>query len=662
MIKLKTLLQFKYLVIILSFILSISILIKLNKKEESSNHFILRIESINYQDDTYTINLSNKYLSYYKGDYDFHIGDYVEVNGTLLKPSNNTIPNLFNYKDYLKYQGINYILKIKEIKLYKQRNIIYRIKDKIRIIIDSRKSKSYLYAFIFGDTSYIDNNIKDSFNKMGISHLFAISGTHISFLTLLFNYLYKKKKLNKYIYVIIINIIILIYMFLTNYLVSLLRIIIFFNLSFLNNKKYSKTQLFIITILISLIINPYYFFQTSFRYSYIISFFLIKYSYLIKGNYIKKIIIISIIATISSFPITILNNYEINLLSIIYNIFFVPFISIIIFPLSILVLLFPFLDNILLFFIKVLEIICNDLKGIDIFIFIFKKPNLYLIIIYYLLLIITLSKNRKVGIFLIMLLFLYYHINDFRKESYLLSLDVGEGDSLILKNNSKTILIDTGGQVNKNYSNNTISYLKSEGIRKIDYMILTHGDYDHMGESIKIVNNFNVDKVVLNCGPINDLEHDLIEVLNKKKIKKYSCIKELNIDNIKLQFLNTKIYDNENDNSNVIYTKINNYKILLMGDSEANKEKDIINNYKLSNVDILKVGHHGSSTSSSNYFINKIKPKYSIISVGKNNKYGHPNKEVLNHLSNSKIYRTDIDGSVMVKLRNSKLTIKTCKP
>ena len=87
MIKLKILLQFKYLIIILSFILSISIIIKLNTKENNSNHFILRVESINYENNNYTLNLSNKYISYYKGDYDFHLGDYVEINGKLIKPS-----------------------------------------------------------------------------------------------------------------------------------------------------------------------------------------------------------------------------------------------------------------------------------------------------------------------------------------------------------------------------------------------------------------------------------------------------------------------------------------------------------------------------------------------------------------------------------------------
>ena len=181
-----------------------------------------------------------------------------------------------------------------------------------------------------------------------------------------------------------------------------------------------------------------------------------------------------------------------------------------------------------------------------------------------------------------------------------------------------------------------------------------------MGDTINVVNNIKIENVIFNCGSYNDLENELIKILDKKKIKYYSCIKELNIDEYKLEFLNTKEYDNENDNSNVIYIKLNNYKFLFMGDAGVDKEKDILDKYNLENIDVLKVGHHGSKTSSSKEFINEIKSKYSVISVGKNNRYGHPNKEVLNNLDNSKIYRTDQDGSIMFKIKNDKLKIKTC--
>jgi len=183
-----------------------------------------------------------------------------------------------------------------------------------------------------------------------------------------------------------------------------------------------------------------------------------------------------------------------------------------------------------------------------------------------------------------------------------------------------------------------------------------------MGEAINLVNNFKVEKVIFNCGEFNELEQQLIKELDKKKIPYYSCIKELNIDDNKLYFLNNKDYGNENDNSNVIYTELNNYKFLYMGDAGIEVEEDLLKKYNLKDIDVLKVGHHGSKTSSGEEFINEVNPKYSIISVGKNNRYGHPNKDVLNNLDNSKIYRTDQDGSVIFQIKNTKLEINTCPP
>ena len=183
-----------------------------------------------------------------------------------------------------------------------------------------------------------------------------------------------------------------------------------------------------------------------------------------------------------------------------------------------------------------------------------------------------------------------------------------------------------------------------------------------MADSINLVENFKVEKVIFNCGEFNELEQDLIKVLDKKKIPYYSCIKGLNTDNNKLYFLNNNDYGNENDNSSVIYTELNNYKFLFMGDAGVEVEKYLIEKYNLNDIDVLKVGHHGSKTSSSERFIDEVNPKYSIISVGKNNRYGHPNKDVLDNLEDSKIYRTDQDGSIIFKMKNNKLKIEKCIP
>ena len=112
----------------------------------------------------------------------------------------------------------------------------------------------------------------------------------------------------------------------------------------------------------------------------------------------------------------------------------------------------------------------------------------------------------------------------------------------------------------------------------------------------------------------------------------------------------------------MIYTELNGYKFMFMGDASITTEKEILNKYNLPDIDVLKVGHHGSKTSSSIEFINEINPKYSIISVGKNNRYGHPNDSVLDNLQDSKVYRTDQYGSIMFKINNDRLKIETCIP
>ena len=192
--------------------------------------------------------------------------------------------------------------------------------------------------------------------------------------------------------------------------------------------------------------------------------------------------------------------------------------------------------------------------------------------------------------------------------------------------------------------------------------ISPHGDYDHMGEAENLINNFNVENVIFNCGESNELETRLIQTLEKKNILYHQCLKELNLNHQKIQFLNTEIYGDENEDSNVIYMNWQGRKLLFMGDAGIDRERDLLKKYELKNIDVLKVGHHGSKTSSSEEFIRKLKPKYSIISVGRKNRYGHPHQEVLNYLKNSKVYRTDQDGIIMFEIHKNKLEIDICRP
>ena len=603
---------------------------------------------------------------------DINLGDTILVEGSLSKPQNNTIPNLFNYKKYLYYNDIFYIVKSNYIrKVANNTNIIYYLRNIISNRIESiKKSSEYLKIFILGDNSLIDKEVINSYRENGISHLFSISGMHISLFASVILFFLKRISYNNYNNYSIVILFLIFYSLLIGTSPSVLRSItmyILFCINKLFNLKIKKIDLMCIVLIIILLFKPFYIYNTSFQYSYIITFSLILFSNKIKiiKHKLLKPLYISLITFLVSMPLCIYNYYQVNFFSIILNIIFIPFVSIIIFPLTLITFIIPILNNLLCFLINIMETITLFISKYKLGIIYFSKPSITLIVVYYITVFLFLYNKRYIYIFIIIIFHKY--IIYFNPNIEVTVLDVKQGDSIFIKYpyNKVNVLIDTGGIINSNYevvSNITIPYLRSIGINKIDYLVLTHGDYDHMGEAVNLVNNFKVEKVIFNCGPYNDLEQELIKVLDKKKIKYYSCIKEVNIDKNKLYFLQTKVYDNENDNSNVIYTELSGYKFMFMGDVSSTTEKEIIDKYNLPDIDVLKVGHHGSRTSSSIEFINEINPGYSIISVGKNNRYGHPNKEVLDALEESKIYRTDQNGSIMFKINNNKLKIETCSP
>ena len=674
--KLKNILQCNYIFYILLvlsliylFIFINFIIVKSEYKDSDKNLYGTVIDYKKSKDKTTIwVKGKEKVLVNYYSDINVSYGDYIYVYGVFKKPKENGNFNLFNYKRYLLSNKINYVVTASKITIIKKNdNVFYTLKNNLLKRIESaNRSKGYILAFLYADKSLIEKDIYTKYQKIGVSHLFAVSGMHVSLISIvLLKLLNKIKERKRYI---IVSIFLSIYLFLTNFTISMVRatfqfILFFINKSFKLNIDNSNLVLFLFSILV--IINPYNIYNIGFLFSFIISFTLIRCSKLIKGKFIIKSLKISLISFFSSMPVLINNFFEVNFLGIILNIIYIPFVSYILFPLSLVTVLFPSLDNILYMFISCFEKITDFFSNIKFLSFSICKMNIFLIIIYYIIFIYILKRKKKlIYKIIIVIISLIFLINNGRIVNNEVSiLDVGQGDSSLIRLKNKNILIDTGGNINYDISKNIlIPYFKSVGIKKIDYLVLTHGDYDHMGEAINLVENFKVEKVIFNCGPYNDLEQELIKVLDKKKIKYYSCIKELNIDNNKLYFLQTKEYDNENDNSNVIYSELNVYKFMFMGDASVTTEKEIMNKYNLPDIDVLKVGHHGSKTSSSKGFINVINPKYSIISVGKNNRYGHPNKEVLENLENSKIYRTDLDGSIMFKIKNNELKIKTCSP
>lgn len=673
-LKLRIILLCDYLYYILFFITCIFLLININKKIDvpilTNNSYELIIDDYKINDKTITIYFDNIIGKYYvdnnekvkefKDNYSF--GDKIYIEGEISVPNNNTIPNNFNYKDYLYHKYIYYIIKIDKIKMIsKNDNIFLNIKNSIYKRIDTIKYNDYLYAFILGKSYYIDSEVLNNYKINGITHLFALSGLHVSMFSSIILFILKKIKLSEKLSYFITSLFLIFFAFIASFTPSIIRSVLFFILSSINNVYYlyiKPKYLLYIVFSILIFINPFYIYDTGFILSFCISFFILLFNEKNKiNNNLLSILVISILSTLSSLPIIINMSYEINILGFINNLFFIPYITYIVFPLSIIVVFISKLSFILNFLIIIMEYVSKVSSNIFNIKLIFPKMSLFLIIIYYVLLILIVKKINLKKIFIIYLSFLYFRC-DFDKNNYVYFIDVGQGDSaLIVTKNNKSILIDTGGKVGSNYSlmkSNVIPFFKSIGIRKLDYLFITHGDYDHAGYGIDLVNNFNVKNRFTNKGKYNSLEKKLnIKSFNNSYIK---------IDNVEIYSLNSKLYNNENSDSLVLLVIIDNYKLLFMGDASINTEKDIMNNYDIGDVFILKVGHHGSKTSSSEEFINSVNPKYSIISVGKNNKFGHPNKEVLDNLSNSKIYRTDIDGSIMFKIKKDKLRIETYSP
>lgn len=252
--------------------------------------------------------------------------------------------------------------------------------------------------------------------------------------------------------------------------------------------------------------------------------------------------------------------------------------------------------------------------------------------------------------------------NSFNSEGNLVVhyLDVGQGDATFIElPNKETMLIDAG---EKQEGKTVVNYIKDLGYDTIDYVIGTHPHSDHIGGLEEVINTFNIKniympKVVANSKIYEDL---LLSIKNKgNTVKKtYVGVNLIESDELNASFLSPtkEEYSNLNNYSAVLKITYGNNTFLFMGDAEIEVEKDISS---FASCDVLKVGHHGSDTSSSLDFIKSVNPKYAIISVGKDNKYGHPVESILKRYqeNNTEIYRTDLNGTVKVIADGNSITI-----
>jgi len=622
----------QYNLLIINLFISIIIIINFNtnKKYECdfNEKFIVYEVHDNY---CIVVQNKNKFLLY-QDDNILYEGNKIKVNGRLKEIKNNGIPYLYSFGEYLNNKNIYYeidyySLEVIDESVTIQNKIINYLLDKIIY------SREYLNLLLFNNKSDSISDFYDDLIKISAIQLFVISGFHISFINNVINKVLskitKKKEHNLTI------IILFFYVYLLKFTLSSLRA--FLSILFNKINRHFKLNLNSLDInsliaIIFLTINPKNLFLVGFQLSFIIVIAICMLNS-IKSKMKKYLMII--IPFLISLPIILNMNGNIGMINIFMNYILTPIVCMI-YLLGIIVLIIPSFDKFLFYIIFGFEYVINLLSKYNFYIQ-FPYISLYGIIIYYIIIYFITSsiymKNKKNLIVNSLLLFSFIVIwyNKPFSCPYIMFFDVGQGDACLIHgaNNKYNILIDTGGNTyNDIAQKKLIPYFNKEGIKYLDLVIISHLDFDHYGALDSLNNNFKINKII-----------------------KDNNYKNIYFNDINFQNLNQfyKENDDENTKSSVLLFDFIGLRFLLTGDAPTNIEKQIINDYEI-DIDVLKVGHHGSNTSTSMEFIKSIKPEVAIISVGNNNIYGHPHDEVINRLIFNKIYifRTDQDGSIKI--------------
>lgn len=252
-------------------------------------------------------------------------------------------------------------------------------------------------------------------------------------------------------------------------------------------------------------------------------------------------------------------------------------------------------------------------------------------------------------------------------------LDVGQADSILIQiPNGRNILIDAG---NNEDAEMIISYLKKQEIHRLDVVIGTHPHEDHIGSLDKVIKTFDIGQVIMPKVTTNTQTFkDLLTAIQDKglKIKEAKAGQKLDLGSteatspqISAEILapNSSEYEDMNNYSAVLRLVYGQNTFLFTGDAEDVSEKEMLASSSGLKADVLKVGHHGSSSSTTQEFLNKVSPKYAVISVGKDNTYGHPTPSTLNRLKKSgvELYRTDEFGTIVAESDGREISFKTNK-
>ena len=617
------------------------------------------------------------------------VGDMLLINGTYLEPDVARNERGFNYKEYLKTLEIYGTVEINHYKVIKKgrinKLILYTarlkeiLKSNISKVIKKAENKNLLIAMILGDTEDLSEELKTDFLNSNLYHILSVSGGQVSNIIIGITILFRLLKIHKKIMDVLCIVILIEFMFLTGLTPSIIRACIMCIISLISGliiRRYDIANSLGISLLIILINNPFAINSLSVLLSYfgflgiivLGSFTIKKVNKVIKNNilrYILNIVISSVAAQIFIFPIILYIFGTISLTFIFSNLLIIPSSTVItiiglfimICPLQIFGFVEPLIEltiNIVGFFSnigisKIYCIIPNIKEIITYYVmslylyYMLRRDYIYKIKHFF-------RKYKKILVLILLLCigisFIYKNIP---KDLYINFIDVGQGDStLITTQFNKKILIDGGGsEFGSTFDvgeKTLLPYLLKKKIHKLDYVIISHFDSDHVGGILTILEELNVKQVLIpKQVEYSENYNKFLDIVKKRNIK-VKIVGEgntINIDkNTYLDILwpeEKQITDNVlNNNSLIVRLCYKNFKMLFTGDIEEIAEQKLLQKYENTEkltADILKVAHHGSKSSSIAEFLEKVNPRIALIGVGKNNKFGHPNAGVLDRLN-----------------------------
>lgn len=634
------------------------------------------------------------------------IGKNIMLKGELLTFNQKTIPNGFDEIRYMKTKGYDYKMFPEEIKIKEEKQssffiVVNQLRKKICEIYDAvlpQKEAGILKAMITGNKDDIDELTRDLYNKAGIAHIIAISGLHVTVISVFLFYILERFLKNKRLCSFITILFLFCYMIFTGCSASTVRAVImtstmlFGTILFREGEKYNTVAL---AALLLLLYQPLYLWDIGFQLSFtaVIGIFMgntmIKKYRKIK-NKALDIMIISAIVCFSSFPIIAYHFYYVPLGGILANVIVVPLIGIVVgFGMFVgLAGLFSihfatFLVGIVFILLKIYEFVCIIISKLSfLYIHIGRPPLLFIVLFYITFICIYFYYYSKIFKYITIVstscLFLSLVSNRlFFKNTEVAYLDVGQGDSTIIHTyDNKTIVIDGGGKYYADFGDNTganvvYPYLEYLGTTTIDILFITHMDSDHTMGAIELMDLANVKQVIISDYHFesNSLYDLFLETVRKNQIPLYIIQSEDKItinENTKIECLypieGEKFYLGDNNNGSLVLKLIcGEIDFLFTGDAGAADESVMIQEGKNVAAQILKAGHHGSKYSSTPEFLQKVSPNAAIISSGKNNIYKHPHKETLERLraENCEILNTAEVGTILIKTNGQNYEINT---